>query len=118
MGFFDVRDSKMQRGRVIEFKPDQLLMQSLRDLKYRWMAYAAVQIDAANMPAPQPPPPEVKVARREDFLLGDAVRFEGRDLIRKFRTIERINQKTASVLCEDGGQWRVSFGLLQRVVNV
>ena len=118
VGFFDVRDSKMQRGRVIEFKPDQLLMQSLRDLKYRWIAYAAVQIDAANMPASQPPPPKVQVARREDFALGDAVSFEGRDLIRKFGTIERINQKTASVLCEDGGQWRVSFGLLQRVVNV
>ena len=118
VSFFDVRDSKMQHGRVIEFKPDQLLMQSLRDLKYRWLPYAAVQVDTATTPVQQPPPPKVQVARREDFVLGDAVSFEGRDLIRKFATIERINQKTASVLCEDGGQWRVSFGLLRRVVNV
>ncbi len=118
VGYFDVRDSKIHRGRVIEFKPDQLLVQSLRDLKYRWMAYAAVQIDTGNTPAQQPPPPKVQVARREDFVVGDSVSFEGRDLIRKFGTIERINQKTASVLCEDGVQWRVSFALLQRVVNV
>lgn len=117
VSYFDVRDSKMHRGRIIEFKPDQLLMQSLRDLKYRWTPYAAVQIDTAAMPAQQPPPPKVQVARREDFAAGDTVSFEGRDLIRKFGTIERINQKTASVLCEDDVQWRVSFGLLQRVVN-
>lgn len=118
VGYFDVRDSKIHRGRVIEFKPDQLLVQSLRDQKYRWTQYAAVQVDPATMPAQQPPPPKVQLARREDFVAGDSVSFEGRDLIRKFGTIERINQKTASILCEDGLQWRVSFGLLQRVVTV
>ena len=30
----------------------------------------------------------------------------------------RINQKTASIACEDGLEWRVSFGLLQRVIPV
>ena len=44
--------------------------------------------------------------------------FEGRDLIRKFGKISRINQKTASIVCEDGREWRVSFALLLRVMNV
>ena len=56
--------------------------------------------------------------RREDFALGDTVSFEGRDLIRKFGKISRINQKTASIVCEDGHEWRVPFALLQRVMSV
>jgi len=46
------------------------------------------------------------------------VSFEGRDLIRKFGKIARINQKTASIVCEDRREWRVSFALLQRVINI
>lgn len=114
--YLDVRDNRMRKGRVIEFKPDQLLIHAAHDLKYRWMPYASVQIDATSMPAQQTTAP--MRARREDFAVGDTVSFEGRDLIRKFGTVVRINQKTASLLCEDGLEWRVSYALLQRVVNV
>lgn len=114
--FLDVRDNTMRQGRVIEFKPDQLLIQAAQDLKFRWMPYACVKIDPTSMPAqPQTASPR---PRREDFALGDTVSFEGRDLIRSFGKIIRINQKTASLLCEDGREWRVSFALLQRVINV
>lgn len=114
--YLDVRDNRMRKGRVIEFKPDQLLIHAAHDLKYRWILYAAVQIDATTMPA-QPATTPVR-ARREDFAVGDTVSFEGRDLIRNFGTIVRINQKTASLSCDDGLEWRVSFALLQRVVNI
>ena len=71
------------------------------------------------MPAQAPAPLPVRLRlRREDFAPGDAVSFEGRDLIRKFGTIRRTNQKTASITCEDALEWRVSFGLLQRVISV
>ena len=69
------------------------------------------------MPAQAPAPLPVRL-RREDFAPGDAVSFEGRDLIRKFGTIRRINQKTASIACKDALEWRVSFGLPQRVISV
>jgi hypothetical protein len=64
------------------------------------------------------PQPKEVLPRREDFAVGDTVSFEGRDLIRSFGKISRINQKTASIVCEDGREWRVSFALLQRVMNV
>jgi hypothetical protein len=65
-----------------------------------------------------PPPPKEVLPRREDFAVGDKVSFEGRDLIRKLGKIARINQKTASIVCEDRREWRVSFALLQRVINI
>jgi hypothetical protein len=114
--YLDVRINTMQPGRVIEFKPDQVLIQSTRDLKYRWLPYAAIQVDQTSTAAL--PITEPTCSRREDFAIGDTVSFEGRDLIRMFGKIVRINQKTASILCEDGREWRVSFALIQPVVNV
>jgi hypothetical protein len=113
--YLDVRDNRMHPAKVIEFKPDQLMVHASHDGKYKWIRYAAVGLDTSVKVAQQP---KEVLPRREDFALGDTVSFEGRDLIRKFGKISRINQKTASIVCEDGHEWRVSFALLQRVMNV
>ncbi len=55
---------------------------------------------------------------REDFRVGDRVSFEDRHLQTRIGTIVRINQKTASVDCENEPGWRVSFGLLRHVVDL
>ncbi len=112
--YLSLRENRMRRGRVIEFKPDQVLIQTEDQSKYWWLPYAAVQLDAAPPPPPEPPP--IRPDRR-DFAIGDTVSFEGRDLIQRIGTIVRINQKTASLSC-DGQQWRVSFQLLRHVVNL
>jgi hypothetical protein len=114
--YLDVRDNRMHAATVIEFKPDQLMVHASNGGKYKWIRYAAVAIDPSVKTAP--PQPKEMLPRREDFAVGDTVSFEGRDLIRKFGKISRINQKTASILCEDGQEWRVSFALLQRVMNI
>jgi hypothetical protein len=113
--YLDVRDNRMHGAKVIEFKPDQLMVHASHDGKYKWIRYAAVEMDPSVKAAPQP---KEVLPRREDFAVGDTVSFEGRDLIRSFGKISRINQKTASIVCEDGREWRVSFALLQRVMNV
>ena len=113
--YLDVRDNRMHAAKVIEFKPDQLMVHASHDGKYKWIRNAAIGLNPSVKVAPQP---KEVLPRREDFALGDTVSFEGRDLIRKFGKISRINQKTASIVCEDGHEWRVSFALLQRVMNV
>jgi hypothetical protein len=99
----------MHAAKVIEFKPDQLMVHASHDGKYKWIRYAAIGLDPSVKVAQQP---KEVLPRREDFALGDKVSFEGRDLNRKFGKISRINQKTASIVCEDGHEWRVSFALL------
>ena len=110
----EVAPTTLVAGRVIEFKPDQVLIQAEDQSKYWWLPYAAVQLGAAPPSPPEPPPVQ---PNRHDFAIGDTVSFEGRDLIQRIGTIVRINQKTASLMC-DGQQWRVSFQLLRHVVNV
>ena len=60
----------------------------------------------------------MKIFSPTGSILGGIQHFEGRDLIRKFGKIARINQKTASIVCEDRHESRVSFALLQRVINI
>lgn len=54
---------------------------------------------------------------RDDFRLGDTVGFEGRDLLEHIGTIVRLNQKTATIACQEV-EWRVSYSLLHRIVEV
>jgi hypothetical protein len=56
--------------------------------------------------------------RMLEFRVGDRVSFEpeGRGVL--FGVLFRYNKKTVTVLTESGEQWKVSPGLLRRVVDV
>ena len=110
---WNLRENRMRRGRIVQFKPDQLLVQTESPGQYWWVSYAAIQFDASQAPPAEPP----AHLDRSDFTVGDTVSFEGRDLIQRLGTVARLNQKTATVSC-DGHQWRVPFALLRRVVDV
>lgn len=111
--FWNLRDNRMQHGRITKFKSDQLLILAENPPQYWWVPYAALQPDPSQAPLPEPPRP----LGRADFALGDTVNFEGRDLIQRLGSIVRLNQKTATVSC-DGHEWRVSFALLRHVVDL
>ena len=111
--FWNQRDNRMQHGRIVQFKRDQLLIQTENPSTYWWADFAAIQLDERQAPQPEPP----KRMARSEFAFGYTVSFEGRDLIQRLGNIVRVNQKTATVSC-DGQQWRVSFALLRRVVDL
>lgn len=113
VSFWNLRDNRLQQGRITKFKPDQLLLLSENPPQYWWVSYAAIQLD----PSPAPPPPSPRPLGRADFAVGDTVSFEGRDLIQRLGSIVRLNQKTATVSCH-GQQWRVSFALLHHVIDL
>jgi ribosome maturation factor RimP len=111
--YLNLRENRMRRGRIIEFKPDQVLIHAEDLSKYWWVPYASIQIDSV----PMPPAETATRPTRHDFAVGDTVSFEGRDLIQRFGTIVRVNQKTAT-LSSDGQEWRVSFALLRHVIDL
>ena len=111
--YWNLRDNRMQHGRITNFKSDQLLILAEKPPQYWWVPYAAIQLDPRQAPLAEPPRP----LERGDFALGDTVSFEGHDLIQRLGSIVRLNQKTATVSC-DGHEWRVSFALLRHVIDV
>jgi hypothetical protein len=91
--YWNLRDNRMQHGRITKFKSDQLLILAENSPQYWWAPYAAIQLDPRQAPLPEPPRP----LERGNFALGDTVSFEGRDLIQRLGSIVRLNQKTATV---------------------
>lgn len=110
---WSARDQQIHRGRIAQFKPDQVLIHREAG-GHVWVEYAALVVD--GLPA-VPAPAARPTLTRADFQPGDTVGFEGRDLIQHIGTIVRMNPKTASVACPEG-VWRVSYALLHRVVEV
>ena len=83
------------------------------------LPYAAIELPADSRAEPRSPMPRsAQRPTREDFRVGDRVSFEDRHLQTRIGTIVRINQKTASIDCENEPGWRVSFGLLRHVVDL
>ena len=113
--FWSTRDDRMHRGRILSFKPDQVLVQTDAPRASWWVMYAALSLDPSHA---RPTPPPERRSARADFALGDTVSFEPKDLIARFGTIIRLNQKTATIATDDGMEWRVSYAALRRVVNL
>jgi len=113
--FWSLRDRRVHRGRIAQFKPEQALIH-VQDpgTQYFRVEYAAILLDASWTP---PPPPPRSTLSRVNLAVGDTVGFEGRDLIQHIGTIVRLNEKSATVSCPEG-QWRVSYALLNRVVDL
>jgi hypothetical protein len=111
--YWSLRDRRTHRGRIAHFKPEQVLIHR-DDGGHVWVEYAALVIEGhQGVPEPASRP----MLTREAFRLGDTVGFEGRDLLQHIGTIVRLNQKTATIACQEG-EWRVSYSLLHRIVDV
>ena len=86
------------------------------------LSYAAIDTgeghEAVECPAPASVQPQVQELGPEDFRRGDKVSFTDKYLQPQIGTITRINQRTASVECEDGPGWRVPYGMLSHVMDI
>lgn len=114
--YFDHRRGTLAPGRVLQLQATTATVQDDATRTHWKLPYAAIVADPAHRAehVPQAPPrrPDVTV-----FKLGDTVSFTDKHLRERIGTITRMNTKTYSLLC-DGEQWRVSPGLLRKVVDV
>lgn len=121
--FFDVTTGDMRHGRITALRQHDVSIDEI-DRPSRWsgIPYAAIDVQPApandveivDSPRPAPRP----IARtRADFQAGDSVSFTDRDGRTVFGKIAKLNPKTASIDV-DGGVWRVSYPLLQHVVDL
>ncbi|MGF6641300.1 hypothetical protein [Paraburkholderia sp. MM6662-R1] len=105
------------QGTVVELRQTQAVVQDNASRR-RWaLPYAAIVPESAAPIHSEPAlPPR---AQREEFLVGDTVGFTDKHLSERVGTIVRLNSKTASIAVTDSeGHWRVSYGLLRRIVDL
>ncbi|WP_341648036.1 hypothetical protein [Thauera humireducens] len=110
---------QLRSGTVVAMKDTQVTVQDDATRASWTLPYAAIELPADSRAAPVVPTAKpAQRPTRDDFRVGDRVSFEDRHLQTRIGTIVRINQKTASVDCENEPGWRVSFALLRHVVDL
>lgn len=114
--YFDHRRGALAPGRVLQLQPTTVTVQDDLTRAHWKLPYAAIVADPAQHPEPVPPTRPQRVDPAE-FKLGDTVSFTDKHLRERIGTITRLNTKTCSLLC-DGEQWRVSPGLLRKVIDL
>ena len=119
--FYDWKHDQMRTARIIQMKDTQVLLQET-EARVQWtLPYAAIEPPApgqdaqAASPSPQPAPAK---PLRADFKRGDKVSFVDRHLHSRVGIITRVNQRTATVECEDASSWRVPFHMLRHVMDI
>jgi hypothetical protein len=114
--YFDHRRGTLAPGRVLQLQATNATVQDDLTRTHWKLPYAAIVADPAQRAEQAPPvaPRPVDVAA---FKLGDTVSFTDKHLRERIGTITRMNTKTYSLLC-DGEQWRVSPGLLRKIIDL
>ena len=121
--FMDWRTGQMRPGKIVAIKDAQVTVHE-DGTRYQWkLSYAAIdpgenseQVERQS-PTINIHPPSQKPGR-DDFRRGDKVSFTDKYLQPHVGTIARINQRTATVECEDGPGWRVPFAMLSHLVDI
>lgn len=120
--FMDWRTGQMRTGKIVAIKDDQVTVHE-DGTRSQWkLSYAAIdpgedsdRVENQSPPIIHPPPQK---PGRNDFRRGDKVSFTDKYLQHQVGTIARINQRTASVQCEAGTDWRVPFAMLSHVMDI
>lgn len=120
--FMDWRTGQMRTGKVIAMKDAQVTVQDDASRTQWKLSYAAIdpgeRQELVETPTASPAQPQVAKLGPKDFRRGDRVSFTDKYLQPQIGTITRINQRTASVECDDGPGWRVPYGMLAHVMDI
>ena len=111
--FFDHQCRQLAPGRIVQLQAKHVLVQDARSALQWKLPYAAI-VPGRSQQEAAPPPRRVDPA---EFRVGDTVAFTDKHLNERIGIVTRLNAKTCSLLC-DGVQWRVSPGLLRKVIDV
>ena len=111
--YFDPPTNRSHQGQILELRRKQAVILDLATQK-RWLiSYAALNLDGADVEIREEPKQGLG---RNEVAIGDIVGFVDRNHQERSGQIVRLNDKTVTLICGQL-QWRVSYGLLHRVVD-
>lgn len=111
--YFDPQPNRPHSGQILELRRKQAVVLDLATQK-RWLiSYAAVNLDGVDIAIREK---SKQGLGRNEVAVGDIVGFLDRDHQQRSGRIVRLNDKTVTLRCGQQ-QWRVSYGLLHRVVD-
>jgi hypothetical protein len=114
--YFDHSRGTLAPGRILQLQGTTATVQDDITRTHWKLPYAAIVADPAQH-AEQAPEAQPRRVDLSTFKLGDTVSFTDKHLRERIGTITRMNTKTYSLLC-DGEHWRVSPGLLRKIIDL
>jgi len=111
--YFDARTNKLRRGQVLELRRKHALILDQDDGRPWLIEHASINLDGTDVQIRDQPK---KGLGRNELAVGEVVGFLDRNQQQRSGRINRLNDKTVSLLC-DKRQWRVAYSLLHRVVE-
>ncbi len=111
--YFDTQTNRTRKGQVLEMRRKQAVVLDI-DRQQRWLiSYAAINLDGADVEIREQPQQGLG---RNSVAVGDVVGFVDKHHQQRSGEVVRLNDKTVTLLVGQQ-QWRVSYGLLHRVVD-
>lgn len=111
--YFEPQTNRSHQGKILELRRKQAVVLDL-STQERWLiSYAAINLDGADIEIREQPKAGLG---RNAVAIGDIVGFVDRHQQQRSGRIIRLNDKTVTVQCGQQ-RWRVSYGLLHRVVD-
>ncbi|MCK0509563.1 hypothetical protein [Aromatoleum buckelii] len=112
--YFDPQTNASHTGQLLELRRKQAVVLD-KTTGQRWLiSYAAINLDGADVDIRER---SRQGLGRNEVAVGDRVGFVARDDKERCGRIIPLNDKTVTLEC-DQQQWRVSYSLLHRVVDL
>jgi len=113
--YFDWSENRLIEAEVIKLRRTRLLVEDKHGGRRWTIPFYWVNIDGID-PGVQTISEELGLDRSQ-LGVGDRVGFRDRQSNDVYGEVIRLNRKTATILVEDGTQWRVAYSLLFPVVE-
>ena len=113
--YFDQGENRLVEARVIKLKQIRLLVER-KDNQERW-DIPFYWVNLKNVETEPPIAPNLLGLDKNQVRIGDRVGFEAREGEILYGEVIRLNRKTATLVVEDEGEWRVGYSLLFPVIE-
>lgn len=111
--YFDPPTNRAHVGQLLELRRKQAVVLD-QETRRRWLiSYAAINLDNADIEVREQPRQGLG---RNEVAVGDILGFVDREQKERAGQVVRLNDKTVTLMC-NGQSWRVSYGLLHRIVD-
>ena len=113
--WFDRDTHKLVESEILKLNKSRCLVRNLED-GVRWnIIYASINTEEKAVEINMNQKYGVK---KSELKVGDIVTYVSRDNLQVFGTVVKLNPKTAGVKTVDGENWRVSYALLKKVIEI
>jgi hypothetical protein len=113
--WFDRETNKLIESKILKLNKIRCLVRNLEDGVEWNIVYWSINTENKAVEINMNQKYGVK---KSELKIGDTVTYVSKDNVQLFGTVVKLNQKTAGIKTINGQKWRVSYGFLEKVIEI